>query len=176
MWYSVKDTLAIDGLFFNFLPSWWRAVYRTELHRYMERKVFERFPGLHIGSENPQPQVILPDFGNAITAAAAGCEVVYPEDNYPWNKHLPWEAIMTLRLPDDLASLFPYSEIEAQVRLLNRKLGKDVQPVWNSRGVLNDAVLIGGPDFMTEFGARSPQASYLEQYSFGMLRERSVEG
>jgi hypothetical protein len=184
MWYTVKDSLAIDGLFFNFLPSWWvsnyglsfgerfvfDADYRSELHRFMERTVFERFPGLGIGSADPQPQVVVPDFGNAITAAAAGCEVVYPVDNYPWNQHLPWDKIAGLRLPQDLGSTFPYSEIQAQVNYLNHKLGKDVPPLWNSRGVLNDAALIGGPDFLTEFALQTPAANNLEQYSFGMLQ------
>ncbi len=183
MWYNVNDQLLIDGLFFNFLPSWWRANYglafgekfvfdpdyRVELHRFMERTVCQRFPGLHIGSQDPQANVIMPDFGNAITPAAAGCQVVYPVDNYPWNQHLPWEKVSNLSLPADLGVTFPYSEILSQVNYLNRKLDKSFQPVWNSRGVLNDAALIGGPDFLAEFAENTPAAQVLEHYSFGML-------
>jgi hypothetical protein len=183
MWYTVDDKLAINLLTYNFLPSWWRgnyglsfgrkfafdADYRVELHRFMNRNINSRFPGLHIGSKNPPAQVILPDFGNAITAAAAGCEVVYPEDNYPWNRHLPLEKIETLQVPPDLRVVFPYSEITRQVAYLNQQLGLDSPPNWNSRGVLNDAALIGGPAFLEEFGADSHISRHLIDYSNGML-------
>ncbi len=86
MWYGVNDQLAIYGLTYNFLPSWWRQNYgltfgerivfdpdyRLKSYRFMERTVHERFPVLHIGSPNPPTRGILPDFGNTITAAAAG--------------------------------------------------------------------------------------------------------
>ena len=183
MWYSVNDTLAINLLTYNFLPSWWRGNYgltfgkkivfdpdyRVELHRFMTRTVNERFPGLHIGSKDAPAQVVLPDFGNAITAAAAGCEVMYSEDNYPWNQHLPMEKVSSLRVPSDLRNVFPYSEISQQVAYLNRKLGTDSPVTWNSRGVLNDAALIGGPAFLEEFGADTPNARHLLAYSNGML-------
>ena len=183
MWYSVLDKLAIDGLSYNFLPSWWHKNYgltfgrrfvfdpdyRVELHRFMARTVYERFPSLHIGLKDPEPQVILPDFGNAITAAAAGCEVAYPEDNYPWNQHIPMEKARELTVPPDLMTVFPYSEIASQVAYLNRKLGRDTPVYWNQRGVLNDAALIGGPAFMEEFGAHTDDAEKLIAYSNGML-------
>lgn len=183
MWYTVQDQLAIDSLFFNFLPSWWRSNYgltfgerfvfdpdyRAGLHRFMERTVCERFPGLHIGSPDPLEGVVPPDFGNAITAAAAGCEVVYPLDNYPWNRHLSMEKVSGLQIPVDLTSTFPYSEILAQMRYLNHKLEKDTPILWNSRGVLNDAALIGGPAFLEEFGTDTPASRSLLDYSNGML-------
>jgi hypothetical protein len=183
MWYSVNDPLSIDCLSYNFLPSWWRSNYgltfgrkfvfdpdyRVELYLFMARTVCERFPGLHIGSPDPQAQVILPDFGNAITAAAAGCEVAYPEDNYPWNQHLPMDKASQLTVPPDLRVVFPYSEIVSQVAYLNRKLDKDAQVNWNQRGVLNDAALIGGSDFLTEFGLDTSSSRRLIEYSYGML-------
>ena len=182
MWYTVNDKLAVNSLFYNFLPSWWNKNYgikfgekfifdpdyRIEIIQFMERTVNERFPDLHIGSKNPEPNVVLPDFGNAITPAAAGCEVVYPEDNYPWNKHLPEDAMSGLKLPH-LAEVFPYNEIVSQVRYLNSKLGKDVSPCWNSRGVLNDAVLIRGPEFFTELSLESERATKLLDYSYSIL-------
>jgi Uroporphyrinogen decarboxylase (URO-D) len=183
MWYTVNDSLAIECLTFAFLPSWFHGNYgltygrkfvfdpdyRIEQHRFMARTVYERFPGLQIGSPDPQPQVIQPDFGNAITAAAAGCEVAYPEDNYPWNLHLPMEKAGQLTVPPDLRVVFPYNEIASQVAYLNRKLGQDAKIYWNQRGVLNDACLIGGADFLTEFGLDSPDSRRLIDYSNGML-------
>ena len=183
MWYNVQDKTVVDCLTYNFLPSWWRGNYglsfgkkyvfdpdfRVEQFRFMERTVCERFPELHIGSRDPVPQVVHPDFGNAITAAAAGCEVAYPEDNYPWNQHLPMEKASSLQVPEDLRIVFPYSEIMSQVLYLNKKLDKDVPVNWNQRGVLNDAMLIGGSTFFEEFAQDTPEARHLLEYSNGML-------
>jgi hypothetical protein len=183
MWYLVQDRLAIDGLWFNFMPSWWRGNYglsfgerfvfdpdyRVDLHRFMARALHERLPELRIGSADPRPEVILPDFGNAVTPALAGCEVAYPEDNYPWNRHLPPDAIAWLTPPEDIATAFPYSEIARQVAYLNDKLGKDVRPSWKNRGVLNDAALIGGPDFFADFAQGAPNARILLDYSNRVL-------
>jgi uroporphyrinogen-III decarboxylase len=183
MWYKVKDNLAIDSMFYNFLPSWWNKNYgiifgkkyvfdpdyRVETFMFMERTVKERFPDLHIGSGDPEPTVIGPDFGNTITAAAAGCEVVYPDDNYPWNKHLPEEAIGKLKVPQDLGRIFPYKEILSQVGYLNGKLHQNVKPCWNSRGVQNDAALIKGSGFFTDYYENPEAASKLLNYSYSML-------
>lgn len=183
MWYNVDDRLPIDCLTFSFLPSWFHSNYgvtygkkivfdpdyRVELHRYIDRTIYERFHGLHIGSPDPQPQVWQPDFGNAITAGAAGCEVIYPEDNYPWNLHLPMEKASQLTVPPDLREVFPYNEIASQVAYLNRKLGQDAKVYWNQRGVLNDACLIGGSDFLAEYGLDTPASRTLINYSYGML-------
>lgn len=183
MWYGVNDQLAIYGLTYNFLPSWWRQNYgltfgerivfdpdyRLKSYRFMERTVHERFPVLHIGSPNPPTRGILPDFGNTITAAAAGCEVIYPIDNYPWNHHLPAERIHSLHVPVDISQTFPYSEIKSQVEYLRSKLGLDFPVAFNSRGVLNDAMLIGGVDFFTQLAEKDPHAVKLVEYSYGML-------
>lgn len=182
MWYNVNDSLKIN-LIYNFLPSWWNRNYgltfgeryvfgpdyRVELLMFMERTVRRRFPELCIGSEEPEPQVGGPDFGNTITPAAAGCEVVYPEDNYPWNRHLQSEAIPKLKAPENLSETFPYKEVVSQIGYLNRKFGKDVPPVLNSRGVLNDAILIGGPEFFADFAQETMNAEFLLNFSYGML-------
>jgi hypothetical protein len=183
MWYLVQDRLVIDGLWFNFMPSWWRRNYgltfgerfvfdpdyRVEIYRLMARALHDRFPDLHIGCPDPQPQVILPDFANVITPALAGCEVIYPEDNYPWNRHLAPDAIERLRPPADIAAAFPYSEIARQVAYLNGKLGQDVKPSWKNRGVLNDAELIGGPDFFADFAEDAPRSRILIDYCRAVL-------
>lgn len=183
MLYSVHDQLSINQLWYKFLPSWWRGNYgltfgekfwfdpdyRVELYRFMERTVYERFPGLHIGSPDPTPQVIAPDFANATTPAAAGCEIVYPEDNFPWNKHLSDEKINLLKPPLALDDVFPFREITSQTQYLNNKLGKDVAPWWNVRGILNDAVLIGGSGFFVELTNHTEKARILVNYCRGIL-------
>ena len=183
MWYDVNEKLAINGLSYNFMPSWWNKNYgvefgekyvfdpdyRVETFMFMERTVNERFPGLHIGSKHPKPAVIGPDFGNAVTPAAAGCEVVYPVDNYPWNRHLPGESIKKLKVPQDLGKIFPYKEIISQVSYLNGKLKADVQPCWSVRGVQNDAVLIKGTDFFADYYENPEEASILLNYSYSIL-------
>jgi hypothetical protein len=148
---------------------WFNPDYRFELYRFMERTINERFPGLHIGPPDPMPQVIAPDFANATTPAAAGCEIVYPEDNYAWNKHLSDEKIDQLKLPVALDDVFLYREITSQVKYLNHKLGKDTAPWWNVRGILNDTILIGGSDFFVELTSHSKKAGILVNFSRGIL-------
>lgn len=182
MSYEVKTKTKVSVVI-NFMPSWWKGNYgltfgeryvfdpdyRVELFMFMERTVRQRFPELCIGSEEPEPSVVPPDFGNAITAAAAGCEVVYPKDNYPWNRHLPPEAIPKLKTSDNPEEVFPYKETISQVSYLNRKFGKDIHPVLNSRGILNDAVLIGGTEFFADFAQETENAEFLLNFSYGML-------
>ncbi len=148
---------------------WFDPDYRVELYRFMERTIHERFTSLRIGSPDPAPQVIAPDFGNATTPAAAGCEIVYPEDNYAWNKHLSNEKIYQLKLPSALDGIFPYREITSQVKYLNHKLDKDTAPWWNVRGILNDAILIGGSDFFVELANHTEKARILVNFSRGIL-------
>jgi hypothetical protein len=183
MWYAVKGDLRIDGLCFNFLPSWWHRNhgiafgerwvfdpdYRTDALQFMERTVYERFPGLGIGSADPAPAVTMPDFGNAVTPALAGCRVDYPVDNYPWNRHLDAGSVARLRVPERIADAFPYTEIVRQARHLSRKLGRATPPRLPPRGVQNDAVLIRGIEFFEDAVVDSPACRRLLEYSAGVL-------
>lgn len=174
MWYSApsKTELPIKGLAFNFMPSWWNeaagitygermvfdAGYRLEAWRAMERTMHERFAPLALGDPDPKPRVIAPDWHNAVTPAAAGCEIGYPEDNYPVSRHLPPERIARLAAPEDVSGMFPYREIIRQVRAENARLGADEQPQLPLRGVANDASLIRGADLFGDIVAE-PQAA-----------------
>jgi hypothetical protein len=183
MWYQVDDTLAIQALTYNFLPSWWLSQYglvfgermvfdphyRLDTHRFMARTVHGRFPHLHIGSPDPPLRGVMPDFGNAITAAAAGCEVVYPMDNYPWSHHLPAGRIPALKVPEDIGQAYPYCEIKAQVEMMRGKLGLDFPAALNTRGVLNDALLIGGDGFFAWLMDENILAGHLAAYSYAMM-------
>ncbi len=183
MWYKAKGDLRVDGLSFNFLPSWWHRNYgvafgerwvfdpdyRTATLQFMERTVHERFPGLGIGSPDPQLAVTLPDFGNAVTPALAGCRVDYPVDNYPWNHHLEAGRVAELSVPRRLADVFPYTEIVGQARHLTHRLGLPAPPRFPPRGVQNDAVLIRGIEFFEDSAVDLPACRRLLEYSAGVL-------
>jgi hypothetical protein len=184
MWYKVQSELSIGSLSFNFLPSWWNKGYqvafgrqfvfdpdyRTETLRFMERTVAQRFPGLGIGTVDAPARTSLPDFGNAVTPALAGCAVSYPADNYPWNEHLAPEALESLRVPEPIEESHPYSEIVRQAAYLSAKLGQPCAPWLPPRGVQNDAVLIQGTDFLADLLTEPQRARKLLEYSAGVIR------
>lgn len=177
-YYPVKDPVKIAECWFNFMPSWWYrgygvsygkrfaydADYRTECHRFFERTLAGRFSGCGLGDADARPKVTSPDFGNAVTPAAAGCEVEFPNDNYPWNRHLPPEKVETLVPPRDPRARFPYSEIISQVSSLNQKLGTSVKPYLPTRGILNDAELIVGEDVFADMVGSPGRAHRLFSY------------
>jgi uroporphyrinogen-III decarboxylase len=172
-YYPVRDSLKISELWFNFLPSWWNRGYgitygerfvfdpdyRTECYRFFDKTLFERFPGCALGERDAKPKVTSPDFGNAVTPAVAGCEVQFPVDNYPWNRHLQREQVRELVPPEDPLVRFPYSEIVSQLAYLNGKLNVDVKPYLPTRGILNDAELILGEDVFADM-INAPQDAH----------------
>jgi hypothetical protein len=193
MWFcaSIHKPLPIKGAGFNFMPSWWyrnygleygeRMVfdpdYRVETHRAMRRLMHERFGALGLGEADPAPCAVPPDWGNAVTPALVGCEVVYPPDNYPVGRHLPEDRLDALAVPDDLWSAFPYREIARQVEYLNRRLGGDAKPWIPIRGVLNEAVILRGDAFFLELLAEPERAGRLLRFSADLiLRQLQVNG
>ena len=182
IWFTVRDKLAIKALTINFLPSWWNKNYkvsfgkkyifdpdyRVETARYMSRIINQRFSDLIVGSKNPQPQVVLPNLVNACGVASAGGEIFYPEDNYPWSKHLSREAIEKLKLPENVEDVFPYNEVISQVKYLNNKLDKDEKPYLWKNGVLNDAIHIMGDQLLLGLASRDNVAKKMLDYSYGM--------
>jgi uroporphyrinogen-III decarboxylase len=185
MWYgaNVREELKIAGLMFNWMPSWWWRNYGIAYGRRMyfdpdyrvrtyvrkEQLIHARYAPMPIGQADPEPVALGPDFENPVTALAAGAAVSYPDDNYPANDHLPEASIRALALPDDLAPVFPYSEIDRQVDWLNARYGRHELPWWNTRGVLNDAVLIRGSDFFADVYADPQLARHLLDWTHGML-------
>jgi uroporphyrinogen-III decarboxylase len=184
MYYEVNGTLAVDKIIFTFLPSWWKGNYgitygekyvfdpdyRTEMFLFFDRTAAKRFPGINIGSKNPLPKVTQPDFNNTTTPALAGCEVFFPDDNFPWNKHLSLEQLEKLTIPKGkLARQFPYNEIIRQVRYLNHKYKQDVKPILPPRGVLNDAMLLQGSSFLEDYFCNPKAAKKLLDYTSSVL-------
>ena len=184
MWYPVKGELRLDGLCFNFLPSWWHRGhglefgerwvfdpdYRTETLRFMERTVHGRFPGLDIGSADPQPVVTMPDFGNAITPAFAGCGVEYPEDNYPWSHHLERARDAGAQGPGRVPATRSRTRRSCgRPGTCRRSSAWRTPPRLPPRGVQNDAVLIRGIEFFEDSVVDPPAARRLLDFSAGIL-------
>lgn len=184
MWYPVKDHLAIDQLYYNFLPSWWNKNYgvafgerfffdpdyRVQTNRDFVRTLHQRFPMLSIGEPDPQPVVVQPDLANASTPALAGCEVVYPDDNFPWSKHLAPEALSRLEAPDNLMDCFPYREMATQLSYLNNKYNQDVRPYIHPGGIVNGAMLVQGDSLFTQFAVDPEEAGRMLDFSLAVSR------
>lgn len=182
MFYAVNDSLIVDKLYFNFLPSWchknygiclgekffFNADYRVETIMELDRILAERFPSLHIGSNDPEPQVIQPELHNAVTPAAAGCEIIYPDDAYPCNRYISDDQILHLQPVTDLLTMFPYNEIISQVNYLNRKFNTRVKPFIHPRGPLNDAILIKGFEFFGDLLNPNSASKHLMNFCFSI--------
>ena len=183
LWFTVKDKLAIKSLVVNFMPSWWNKNYkvsfgeryffnpdyRIEVVRYMSRTINQHFPDLNIGLKNPQPEVVLPSLGCATGVAAAGGEIFYPEDNYPWSKHLSHEAIEKLKLPKNIEEVFPFNEVISQTKYLNNKLNKDFKPyLVKNNGILNSAMLIMGDELLLDLAYKKDIAKKVLEYCYEM--------
>ena len=148
----------ISGVILNFLPSWWLANYgiawgdrmafdadyRVATDREMRSLLHERFPGLPVGEADPKPRFVMPTFNNALTPAAFGCAVRFPNNAYAqWEHATGYEALLSCDL-SDVWSLTPYREIRRQTEYLNAKLGTDEIPFLPPMGVLNGAVQLLG--------------------------------
>jgi len=190
MWFSeaIQDKITIAGAYFNWMPSWWyrnygigygeRMVfdpdYRVDAYLAMRRIVHERYHAASLGTPDPQPCVVAPDWGNAQGPAGTGdpgapARVRYPIDNYPVSYHLTREEIDRLRVPDDVTTTWPFCESIRQVRYLNRRLELDAPPVLNARGVLNEACLIQGDAALADLYAEPERSRRLLGYTHGLI-------
>lgn len=148
----------ISGVIVNFLPSWWHgnygivwgermafdSDYRIEADRNMRRLMKERFPALPLGEADPKPRFVMPSFNNALTPAAFGCRVRFPENLYAqWEHENRYDALIDQDL-SDVWSLYPYREIRRQTEYMNRKLATDEMPFLPPMGVMNGAVQLLG--------------------------------
>jgi hypothetical protein len=161
VWYETTQPLAVDKIWFNFLPSWWHRNYgftfgrrfvfdpdyRTDLMARAEKIVADRFARLGIGSEKPPLRITAPDFNNASTPAA----------------------VTALSVPEDLTTIFPYTEIISQVAYLNRKHSRNETAVLPVRGVLNDAALLSGISFFEDLAVDPRNAADLLNYTQAIL-------
>jgi uroporphyrinogen-III decarboxylase len=183
VWYQVQKPTIVPTLV-AFLPSWYSrrhgfswgrryyfdTDYRTEIIRDAQRTIFEHFGDIGIGSEAPKPDPICADYGNASLPAILGCEVEFPDDNFPWSHHLPESKIDTIKFPDDIESAYPVSEWIRQCRHLERKYDTTILPRWDTQGVQNVAVHLWGDKLFTDYYENPEHARWLLDIS-----EESIE-
>ncbi len=185
MWYQVAAPTRVPAVV-AFLPSWYYKRYglswgrrfyfdpdyRTEVVQEGERLVFGHFGHLSLGSESPEPRPIQADYGRAAVPAILGCEVEFPDDNYPWPRHLPESQIDSVRLPNDIESVHPVDEWVRQCRYLARKYDHPTRPVWNTQGVQNVALTLRGDELFVDYYENPERARRLLDVSAGAI-ERS---
>ena len=185
MWFSeaIGIEIPLASASVNFMPSWWyghygieygeRMVfdpdYRLEAYLEMRRIMHRRFGALGMGSPDPQPVVIAPDWQNAQGPAAAGALIQYPVDNYPVSHYPSPGQLAALRVPGDVSQAWPFCESIRQVRYLADKLGLPARPLLVARGVLNEAVLIKGESVLGDLYADPPAARRLMDYAQGII-------
>lgn len=183
MWYSVQKPTIVPTLV-AFLPSWYSkrygiswgrryyfdSDYRPEVVRDGQRFIFKHFGDVGVGVEDPKPGAIYADFGNASLPAILGCEVEFPDDNFPWSYHLPESKIDSLKFPDDIESTYPVSEWIRQCHYLMDKYGGTMLPGWGTQGIQNVAVYLRGDGLFTDYYENPERAK-----RFLDISEKSIE-
>ena len=177
--------LKVKDLTYNFLPGWWAKHYGIKYgERYITdpeyrlqvlaevRELMTRdMPDLLINEPPPAVQYANLDFGNATTGAYVGCELRFPDDDAPCNKHLPPEMLASLALPRRIEEAYPYNEIVSQTNYLNVKYGCNKLPTIPTRGVLNEAFLIEGDKILTDMYEEPEEAWRILDFSYAMLEK-----
>jgi hypothetical protein len=185
MWFSEKFEVKtpLKSVSVNFMPSWWYknygieygnrmvfdADYRIQTHQLMRRFLSERFKNIGLGDENPSLVFVAPEWQNALTQTLLGAEIVYAKDAYPVAKHLKSEAIDAFTVPHDLCNAYPYNEIIKQTKYLNNKYNFNVNPILPLRGVLNEAVQLGGTDFLADLIEEECDKFNLLDFSYSLI-------
>ena len=81
----------------GFYPDWWHKHYgigfgreyyfdpekRVEARLAMDRKLYERFGEVGLGTPNPEPTPLI-TFGMVMLPAIFGCEIVFDDNALPW--------------------------------------------------------------------------------------------
>ena len=180
--------LRVKHLSFGFLPGWWVGHYgvahgeryytdpefRMRANTRVKHILRNEMRELLIYDIDPADEPANPDYGNATSGAFAGCEVSFPEDGCPTNKHLPEEKLAGLKLPEKIEDAYPYNDMIRQVEFMNKKYGRDAMPVILPRGVLNEAFLIAGGKILTDMLGEPEEARRMLDFSYGLL-EKTVE-
>ncbi|MEA4888564.1 MAG: uroporphyrinogen decarboxylase family protein [Clostridiaceae bacterium] len=145
--------------------------YRMDIDQQMRRLLAERFTGLPLGERDPRRRAVQPTTNNALTPAAFGCDIFFPDDKYAqWHPMDSYDRLIHHR-PGDLRSVFPFNEIIRQTRLMNEQLGIDEQPFFPPMGVLNNAVQLFGDRILGDLLDEPEIARML----LGILAEHEIE-
>ena len=125
-------------------------IFRTEQDREARRLLYERFGGVGLGSQDPQPCPHLDICGHRLASALLGCPIVYQEDQPPAVRRLRIdspEELATIRKPD-LNTHEWAREFLRQGRLLLDRYGR-VDATINFGGPINVATSVVGTEFFT---------------------------
>ncbi|MCL1888326.1 MAG: hypothetical protein FWF96_05600, partial [Kiritimatiellaeota bacterium] len=185
---SFSSRLRVKNLSYGFLPGWWARHYgvtfgeryyadpehRMRVTTRVKRLYATEMRALHTAEPDVSEEPVHPDYGNATSGAFAGCELQFPEDGCPVNKHLPPEKIAGLSLPEKIGDAWPYDDMIRQVEFMNAKHHRDTPPTLLPRGVLNEAFLIGGDKILTDMLEDPGAARHMLDFSYGLL-EKTVE-
>jgi uroporphyrinogen-III decarboxylase len=183
-----EKKLRVKDLSYNFMPSWFARnygvkygkpyffdpEYRMKTEAEVKKLRIENLSSLMIHEEPPTQTPVRCDFGNATTGAFVGCEVEFPDDDSPRNKHLNEDRLDGLKLPDKIENVYPYKEMVSQTHYMNRKYKVNDLPIILPRGILNEAFLIEGDKILTDFYEDPDEAKRILDFSYGIL-ERTVK-
>ena len=165
MWFSCDNKYHIRHFGIAMLPAWWTVRYgmkfgrrfvfdpdyRNAVFAEMKRESVHILEPLHLKIAFVGDGLSSPDFGNATAAALFGAETMYPDDNYPWNRHFPEDMPYDeLSVPDDITACLPYSEIIGQFEYQNGQRGTADKPTIPVKGILNEAYLLFGSRLLAD--------------------------
>lgn len=157
---------------FVFLPSWWNKnygikfgksytfdfEYRSNIHRKMQKYLYQRFGDIGLGDDNPEPGplddpegLFFPPFANALIPALFGAQVKLPEDNFPWEvpMRLGDEDIRNLKVPD-IYNSYPIAPLIRQWDEIRKRYGRETSSIWNL-GVQNIAFKLRGEQLFIDY-------------------------
>ena len=180
--------LPVASLSISTMPSWWYygygmqfgekyifdAEYRVGSEREMRRILYDCFGHIGLGEADPPPVFSAPDFGNVTIMAAAGADIVYPQDNFPRSTHFSVEKCRILELPEKIEEVFPYSEILRQTIWQNEMFGFDIRPFFMPRSVVSETYNLMGEDYYPLMLDGDPVALNVTEYCARMF-EMSVD-
>ncbi|MCL1854151.1 MAG: hypothetical protein FWF86_00330 [Clostridia bacterium] len=183
--FTLREPLGIKALTFTWMPSWWKANYgivmderysmdadyRMDAAAAMERFIAGRFPMMRIGNASAAAAPVPPNWINATTVAAAGGRVYYSGNHYPTTKPLSLEDIDKLELPENIESVFPYSETIRQTVYMNEAHQTGFKPHLFKNSIVNDLVQLCGDQIMLEMMDETSRFRTLLAYSLGMWKK-----
>lgn len=123
---------------------------RVEARMEIEKRLYERFGDVGLGSPNPEPKPLI-TFGMVMLPAVFGCDIVFQDDALPWAMplNLPENEIMSLEVPD-LINSSPMKEMIKQIEYLENKYGRVVGDI-NVTGVQNLALKLRGDQLYIDY-------------------------
>jgi len=152
-WLHLNGGFTFDEKYFS------DPIFRTEQDRAARRVLAERFKGVGLGSEHPEPHPHLDICGHRFAPALFGCEIVFQEGEAPAARGLSFDSpedLATIPKPD-LHSNHWAQEFSRQGKLLLERYGR-VDATINFGGPLNAATSVVGTEFFSYLADSAPGA------------------